>query len=105
MVFLYMQCPNLLTCYLCYPDLKFCIKNVNTCAITPPTLKGKLAIYTSIISHLYHIIFFTKKLSYNDWVHHLSMLGISGTLSLFYATKSKYNGFMVLIWISGLNRL
>ena len=93
---------NLLTCYLCYPDLKFCIKNVNTCAITPPTLKGKLAIYTSIISHLYHIIFFTKKLSYNDWVHHLSMMGISGTLSLFYATKVNIMGLWFLSGFPGL---
>jgi len=59
---------NMLICELGYPSLLFCLKNISTCSTSPVDVNGQQAIYTAIILHIYHIVFFYPYLTYNDYI-------------------------------------
>jgi len=90
---------NFLICLLTWRDVKFSLSNLSTVIFTPATKRTTLAYHAAIISHMYHIIIFFGKLTVQDWVHHLSMMGISGTVSYFSLTR--VTG-VALFFMSGL---
>ena len=70
---------NMLICKLGYPSLLFCLKNISTCATVPVDTDGQQALYTAIILHLYHIVFFYPHLTYNDYMFELMIVEIGGS--------------------------
>jgi hypothetical protein len=93
---------NMLICRLGYPSLRFCLKNINTCALAPVDSYGQQAIYTAIILHLYHVAFFYPYLTRNDYIHHGFMLGISGPLCLMYPSRLVVMGLWFMSGFPGM---
>ena len=90
---------NFLIFLLTWRDVKFSLTNLSTVIFTPATRRTTLAYYTAMISHMYHTVIFFGKLTAQDWIHHLSMMGISGTVS--YFSLSRVTG-VALFFMSGL---
>lgn len=93
---------NMLVCYQGFPSLCFCLNNIQTCATTPIDKKGQTALYTAVLLHVYHVVFFTKHLTYNDYIHHGFMLGISGPLSLLYPNRLVVMGLWFMSGLPGM---
>ena len=93
---------NMVICLLGYDDLKFCLANTQTCIFEKPTWKTKYSIMIAIITHIYHLLIFFKKLTYQDWLHHIMMVGIAGTLSSLYLTRVTTVGLWFMSGLPGL---
>jgi hypothetical protein len=93
---------NMLICELGFPSLLFCLKNISTCSTVPVDTDGLHALYTAIILHLYHVVFFYPHLTYNDYIHHGFMLGISGPLCLMYPSRLVVMGLWFMSGFPGM---
>ena len=60
-------------------ELPFCYFNISE-AMTQPTNNDIVSMVFSI--HIYHILYYYQKLRYDDWLHHILMIGVSLPLSL-----------------------
>ena len=69
--------------YNTIPQLLYCYTNI-TKAGSFNTNNNIISMVSSI--HIYHIIYYFNKLRFNDWLHHILMLGLSLPLSLQYKT-------------------
>lgn len=90
---------NFLIFLLTWRDVRFSLTNSSTAIFTPPTLRTTLAYYTAMISHMYHTVVFFNNLTIQDWIHHLTMMGVAGTVS--YFSLSRVTG-VALFFMSGL---
>jgi hypothetical protein len=61
------------------PEMGFCYTDIGN-AMIQPTNTNIVSMVFSI--HIYHILYYYKKLRYDDWLHHIMMLGFSLPLSL-----------------------
>ena len=89
---------NLLICNLARRDVYDCIINPDSISLRP-SYNGHLAIWTAIMSHIYHVVVFSRKLTFQDWLHHSLMVGISGTVTVISPFKLAVLG---LWFMSGL---
>jgi len=89
---------NLLICCLSRQDVYDSITTPKFLDLTP-SYNGQLAIWTAIISHIYHIVAFSDKLTFQDWLHHSLMVGVSGTVTILSPSKISVLG---LWFMSGL---
>ncbi|HIB76043.1 MAG TPA: hypothetical protein EYO58_00200 [Flavobacteriales bacterium] len=62
----------------------------------------KYTIYTAVIIHIYHVVFFFKYLTYNEWFHHCLMIGVSGALSILYPSKIIVMGIWFMSGFPGM---
>jgi len=90
---------NFLIFLLTWRDVRFSLTNLSSAIFTPPTTRTTLAYYTAMISHMYHTVIFFNKLTIQDWIHHLTMMGVAGTVS--YFSLSRVTG-VALFFLSGL---
>ena len=93
---------NFTICLVGWKDLKYCIANMESCIYSNPLWETKLAISIAIISHLYHIAVFWENLTSQDWLHHSSMVGIAGTLSLVQLTRVTSVGLWFMTGLPGM---
>ena len=89
---------NLLICFMAKKDVYDCITDPKSISLTP-SYGGQLSIWTAIIAHIYHIAVFSRKLTFQDWLHHSLMVGISGTVTIISPFKLAVLG---LWFMSGL---
>ena len=79
------------------PEIGYCYSNLDN-AIIQPTNTNIISMVSSI--HIYHILYYYKKLRYDDWLHHILMLGFSLPLSLRLQTGALLSHS--LFFLSGL---
>ena len=85
-----------------FNDLKFCLKNTDSCSYALISDNSTLAIKTAILSHLYHCVFFFNKLNHHDWTHHIVMVGITGPLAVYFPSKQTASGLWFMSGFPGM---
>ena len=67
--------------YHSMPELLYCYNNITMAGL----LNNNKNIINMVLSiHIYHILYYNNKLRFDDWLHHIVMLGFSLPLSLQY---------------------
>ena len=89
---------NLLICYMAKKDVYDCITDPKSISLSP-SYAGQLSIWTAILAHIYHVVVFSHKLTFQDWLHHSLMVGVSGTVTVISPFKLSVLG---LWFMSGL---
>lgn len=78
---------NLFITIATFNDLRYCLNNIESCSYSEISNNSMLSVKSAIIAHLYHCVFFFKKLNHHDWTHHILMVGVTGPLAVYYPTK------------------
>jgi len=89
---------NLLICCMAKKDVYDCITDPKSISLSP-SYAGQLSIWTAILAHIYHVVVFSHKLTFQDWLHHSLMVGVSGTVTVISPFKLSVLG---LWFMSGL---
>lgn len=69
---------NGLVSYYNFNDLKYCLNNIENCSLQYADDDAYFATQLVIILHFYHMIIFLEYLTYDDWLHHLTMCVFNG---------------------------
>ena len=83
-------------------DFLYCTNHISTCALEGWTDLSFSTFMIACVLHLYHIVFFWKKLSVDEWFHHGVMLGIAVPLGLYYPTRATTTALCFLTGYPGM---
>ena len=78
---------NLMITYTSFFDLKYCIQNPYN-SLSNWSAYSLLSYQIAVMSHVYHVLMFYKKLSKTEWIHHILMVGFAAPLAFMYPTRA-----------------
>jgi len=94
---------NLLICCMAKKDVYDCITDPKSISLSP-SYAGQLSIWTAILAHIYHVVVFSHKLTFQDWLHHSLMVGVSGTVTVISPrTSGFYRLFQLMVCQNGMD--
>jgi hypothetical protein len=78
---------NGIVTYYNFEDLKYCLKNIESCTLEHASPNAYYATDLVMLAHLYHILVFYNHLKSQDWLHHLTMCGFNGPVFYYQHLK------------------
>ena len=93
---------NLCTTYFSLPSFNYSLNNIGTAYLTKWDNNSYITFWFALVGHVYHMIFFYKKLKNAEWMHHIIMCLICGPLTYYIQSILSTVALLFLCGIPGL---